>query len=60
MILLINSDRNLKGQNIQLIGEESGDQWKLYVQSGHHQLLKTSIVFPEFDKAKLYKKFKNK
>ena len=34
-------------------GEENGDQWKLYVQSGHFQVCKAEIVFEEFDKAKL-------
>ncbi len=35
------------------IGEENGDEWKLYVQDGHTQKCKGTMVFPEFDKAKL-------
>lgn len=34
-------------------GEESGDEWKLYVQNGHSQMCKGKMVFPEFDKGKL-------
>jgi hypothetical protein len=35
------------------VGEENGDEWKLYVQDGHSQKLKAKMVFPPFDKAKL-------
>lgn len=35
------------------VGEESGDEWKLYVQDGHTQRCKGVMTFPEFDKAKL-------
>lgn len=34
-------------------GEESGDVWKLYVKDGHYQECRATMVFPEFDKAKL-------
>ena len=35
------------------VGEENGDEWKMYVQDGHSQMLKAKMVFPPFDKAKL-------
>lgn len=34
-------------------GEESGDEWKLYVQAGHSQVCRGRIVFDEFDESKL-------
>src|ERR1035437_2957137 len=34
-------------------GEDTGDEWKLYVQEGPTQQCRGKMVFPEFDKAKL-------
>lgn len=34
-------------------GEEHGDSWKLYVQTGCKQECRARIVYPEFDLAKL-------
>ena len=34
-------------------GEDSDDNWKLYVKDGHTQECRAKMVFPEFDKGKL-------
>lgn len=41
-------------------GEESGDNWKLYVKDGHSQECRAELVYPEFDKGKLLSEIRDK
>jgi len=35
------------------VGEDSGDEWRLYVKEGQSQVCRGEMVFPAFDRGKL-------